>query len=86
MALEFKAQYFLASARLPSYADWFLDCDMEPTYRYERRVLKLLQWRSPPNRWQLKSPTHTLFLDAFEAVFPETRFVMTHRDIGNVLP
>lgn len=86
MALEFKAQSFLASARLPSYADWFLACDMEPTYRYERRVLKLLQWRCPPNRWQLKSPTHTLFLDAFEAVFPETRFVMTHRDIGKVLP
>ena len=86
MALEFKAQYFLASARLPSYAEWFLDCDMEPTYRYERRVLKLLQWRCPPNRWQLKSPTHTLFLDAFEATFPEARYVMTHRGVENVLP
>jgi Sulfotransferase family len=86
MSLEFKAQSFLAFARLPSYAEWFLDCDQEPTYRYERRVLKLLQWKCPPNRWQLKSPTHTLFLDAFETVFPETRFVMTHRDVGKVLP
>ena len=86
MSLEFKAQVFLTSAWLPSYADWFLDCDMEPTYRYERRVLKLLQWKCPPNRWQLKSPTHTLFLDAFEKVFPEARFVMTHRDVSKVLP
>jgi hypothetical protein len=86
MSLEFKAQVWLAFARLPSYADWFLACDMEPVYRYERRVLKLLQWRSPPTRWQLKSPTHTLFLDAFANVFPEARFVMTHRDPSKVLP
>lgn len=86
VALEFKSQVYLASARLPSYLDWLLDCDMEPAYRYERRVLQLLQWRCPPNRWQLKCPTHTLFLDAFERVFPETRFVMTHRDVSKVLP
>ncbi len=86
MALEFKAQSFLVSAHLPSYAAWFLDCDMEPTYRYERRVFKLLQWRCPPTRWQLKSPTHTLFLQAYEKVFPETRFVMTHRDVSKVIP
>lgn len=86
MALEFKAQSFLVTARLRAYAEWFLHCDMEPTYRYERRVLKLLQWRCPPNRWRLKSPTHTLFLDAYEKVFPEARFVMTHRDVAKVLP
>jgi hypothetical protein len=86
MALEFKTQLPLAFARLPTYARWFLDCDMEPTYRYERRVLQLLQWRCPPTRWQLKSPTHTLFLDAFAKVFPRTRFVMTHRDVARVLP
>jgi len=86
MCLEFKAQVFLTSARIPSYAEWFLDCDMEPVYRGERRVLKLLQWKTGPNRWQLKSPTHTLFLDAFEKEFPEARFVMTHRDPSKVLP
>jgi hypothetical protein len=86
MELEFKSQMQLAFARLPTYADWFVDCDMEPTYRYEKRVLKLLQWKCPPTRWQLKSPTHTLFLDAFATVFPETRFVMTHRDVDKVLP
>ena len=86
MALEFKAQYFLVSARIPSYADWFANADMEPTYRYEKRVLKLLQWKTPEKRWRLKSPTHTLFLDAFERVFPEARFVQTHRDVSKVLP
>jgi hypothetical protein len=59
---------------------------MEPTYRYEKRVLKLLQWKTPEKRWRLKSPTHTMFLEAYEKVFPEARFVQTHRDVSNVLP
>jgi len=86
MALEFKAQFFLVSAHIPSYADWFAHCDMEPTYRYEKRVLKLLQWKTPQKRWRLKSPTHTLFLEAYEKVFPDARFVQTHRDVSKVLP
>ena len=86
MALSFTSQHFLSSAHAPSYAEWYLHCDMEPTYRYEHRVLKLLQWKCPPTRWRLKSPTHTLFLDDFVKVFPEARFVMTHRDVSAVLP
>jgi hypothetical protein len=86
MAMEFKAQYFLVYAHIPSYADWFVNCDMEPTYRYEARVLKLLQWKTPEKRWRLKSPTHTMFLKDYEKVFPGARFVQTHRDISKVLP
>jgi hypothetical protein len=86
MALEFTAQTFLVAAHVPTYADWFANCDMEPTYRYEKRVLKLLQWKTPEKRWRLKSPTHTMFLEAYEKVFPEARFVQTHRDVSNVLP
>jgi hypothetical protein len=86
MALDFKAQIFLTMGRIPTYARWFLDCDMESTYRYEHRVLKLLQWKTPQKVWRLKSPTHTLFLDAYEKVFPDARFVQTHRDVSKVLP
>lgn len=86
MALEFKAQIFLTIARIPTYAEWFAHCDMEPTYRYEERVLKLLQWKTPEKVWRLKSPTHTMFLDAYDKVFPGVRFVQTHRDVSKVLP
>lgn len=86
MALEFKAQSFLVMARIPTYGAWFLDCDMEPTYRYEKRVLKLLQWKTPEKVWRLKSPTHTLFLETYEKVFPDARFVQTHREVSKVLP
>ena len=47
MALDFKAHYFPAFAHMPSYTEWLLDADLTSTYRYERRVLKLLQWGEP---------------------------------------
>ena len=59
---------------------------MEPAYRYHRRVLKLLQWRCPPERWWLKTPSHMLSMTALDAVYPDARFVMTHRDVAKVLP
>jgi hypothetical protein len=85
MALDFKSHYFQAFAHIPSYADWFIDADLSSTYRYERRALKLLQWREPRRPWRLKCPTHLLFLPAFNEVFPDARFVMTHRDPTDVM-
>ena len=86
VAMEFKAQFFTVMGRIPTYADWFAHCDMEPAYRYEKRVLKLLQWRTGAKVWRLKCPTHTMFLDAYVKVFGEARFWQTHRDVSKVLP
>lgn len=86
MALDFRSQVFEGMALLPSYTEWLLSCDMRPAYRYHMRVLKLLQWRCPPTRWWLKTPSHMSSIDALDAVYPDARFVMTHRDIGSVLP
>jgi sulfotransferase family protein len=86
MAFEFRSLIFEGMALIPSYRTWLLECDMEPAYRYHQRVLKLLQWRCPPDRWWLKTPSHMLSIDALNAVYPDARFVMTHRDVGKVLP
>ena len=86
MALDFRSLIFEGMSLIPSYSSWLLQCDMEPAYRYHRRVLKLLQWRCPPERWWLKTPAHMLSIDALNAVYPDARFVMTHRDVGKVLP
>ena len=85
-ALDFRSPVFGGMALLPSYTSWLLSCDAEPAYRYHRRVLKLLQWRCPPTRWWLKSPAHMATIEALDAVYPDARFVMTHRDITSVLP
>ncbi len=86
MALDFKSQIFQAFAQIPSYSEWLADkADFTSTYAYERRVLKLLQWGEPTRPWRLKSPAHVLSLDYLDRVFPDARFVMTHRDPTDVI-
>ena len=87
MAYDFKSQIFQASMRIPSYVNWLNEsADLVSTYQYVKRVLKLLQWHCPPKRWRLKNPTHILFIDALDQVFPDARYWMTHRDIAKVIP
>lgn len=86
MALDFKSQIFQAYAQIPSYSTWLVDrADFTSTYRYERRVLKLLAWGKPVRPWRLKSPAHVLSLDYLDCVFGDARFVMTHRDPTDVI-
>jgi Sulfotransferase family len=85
MGLDFKSQYFQAMAHVPSYSAWLMDADLTPTYAYERRALKLLQWGAPARPWRLKCPTHLMFLGHLDQAFPDARFVMTHRDPTEVL-
>jgi hypothetical protein len=85
LGMSFRTFHFEGMAWLPSYVAWWLACDMAPAYRFMRRVLQLLQWRCPPSHWLLKSPPDSFFLDALLAVFPDARFVMTHRDPAAVL-
>ncbi len=78
-----------AVAHTPSYIDWVLQPDLpeiDSAYRYHRRILKLLQWRMPPRRWVLRAPLHSLAMDALDRVYPDARFVMTHRDPAKALP
>jgi len=85
LGMSFRTNHFLGMAWIPSYGAWWHGCDMQGAYRYHRRVLKLLQWRCPPTHWQLKSPSDSFALDAIAAVYPDARFVMTHRDPATVL-
>lgn len=85
-SMDFRSKEFAAFGQIGSYNAWLLDCDMEPTYRFHKRVLQLLQWRCPPNRWFLRTPAHTPFLPALDAVYPDARFVMTHRNVTKVIP
>jgi hypothetical protein len=87
MALDFKSAGFIAYAKMPTYASWlFHDADFTSTYAYERRVLRLLQWGGPARPWRLKAPSHMLGIAALATEFPDAKFVMTHRDVTEVLP
>jgi len=86
MTLDFKSHIFQAFAQIPSYSTWLVEkADLTSTYAYQRRVMKLLSWGEPVRPWRLKSPSHVLWLDALNEVFPDARFVMTHRDPTDVI-
>jgi len=85
LGMSFRAFHFAGMSFVPRYVAWWLACDMTPAYRLMKRTLQLLQWRCPPTRWQLKSPPDSFCLEAILAVFPDARFVMTHRDPAAVL-
>ena len=85
LGMEFKAEHFDGMAYIPAYSEWVVNCDMASAYAWHHRVLKLLQWRCPPNRWHLKTPVHMLYLDALVAEYPGARFLWCHRDPARVL-
>ena len=85
MGMSFRTAHFDGFARVPSYLDWVVDTDMTETYRYHRRVLRLLQWHCPPTLWHLKTPVHMLSLDALVDAYPDARFLWSHRDPTQVL-
>lgn len=71
--------------RTPTYFDWLMDeLDLVETYRIHRRQLQLLQWRSEHKPWALKYPNHVIAMNEILQVYPDARFVMTHRDPAQV--
>ena len=81
MAIDFMSPSWLGmQGQIPSYDAWFFQQDLEATFRYHQRILKLLQWRNPRTRWVLKDPMH---LDRFVPilkVYPDACFIWPHRD------
>jgi hypothetical protein len=85
MGMSFRTVHFDGFARVPSYLQWVIDTDMTETYRYHRRVLRLLQWHCPPTLWHLKTPVHMFALDDLVGAYPNARFLWSHRDPTQVL-
>jgi hypothetical protein len=84
-SFAFQSEEFTARYCVPAYETWLLGSDMAPAYEMHRRVLQVLQRRSGPTRWVLKSPVHLHSLPTVLAVYPGARVVVTHRDPLTVL-
>jgi hypothetical protein len=78
-AQDFKSLMFDVACDDPVYARWILGCDLEPTYRYHKLLLQVLQ-SFTRGRWVLKAPSHALFVHDLLKVYPDARLVWTHRD------
>ena len=79
MAHDFKTLMWDSAGRLPAYRDWIFSTDATSAYQYHKRFLQLHQ-ADAPGIWNLKMPSHALYLDTLLAVYPDARLVWTHRD------
>jgi hypothetical protein len=66
--------------QVPSYNAYMANQNMEIAYRYERRALKLLQWKNRRGSWVLKTPVYILSMPEALKVYPDACFIWTHRD------
>jgi hypothetical protein len=85
MGMSFRTVHYDGMVNCPSYTAWVLDCNMDGTYAYHRRVLKLLQWHCQPTLWHLKTPVHVFALPALVKAYPNAKFLWSHRDPAQVL-
>ena len=79
-AHSFRSDELSGRHLVPSYAAWLAGADLVPAYQAHQRMLQLLQWRNPGERWVLKAPSHLGALGPLLAVYPDARIVWTHRD------
>lgn len=80
MAPTFLGDHLAAMLQTPTYHAYAAQADMEPVYRFHKRVLQVLQWRRPAQRWLLKAPAHLSHLPKLFSVYPDARLIQTHRD------
>lgn len=66
--------------QVPSYNAYMNQHSMEPALRYDKRVLKLLQWKNPRKHWVLKNPDSVRYLPEMLKVYPDMHFAWIHRD------
>lgn len=75
--------------RVPAYREWINALPngrVESAYRFHRKQVQILQWRYPEGRWLLKSPVHGVFIQAFDAVYPDATYIVCHREPREVVP
>lgn len=80
MGHDFKNVHWESRGRLPNYRDYLFGAvKMKPAYEYHKRFLQLLQ-ANAPGTWNLKMPSHSLYLSTLLEVYPDARLIWTHRD------
>ena len=79
----FATQIFELLTQVPSFAVWLEQHNQNAAYEYMVVLMKIISWfRGDPQDkpWVLKTPHHMQDLDALLHVFPNAKFVCSHRD------
>ena len=84
-AYDFASMIFNTQFRVPGYERWLMGHDMRSALKWHRKILQVLQWKAPGERWALKSPQHLWHIQHLHREYPDALFVQTHRDPLRVL-
>jgi Sulfotransferase family len=79
MAHDFKTLMWESRCDQLIYRDWLMQTDMTSAYQYHKRFLQLLQ-ADAPGTWNLKMPSHALWIPTLLKIYPDARLVWAHRD------
>ncbi|MDH5171660.1 MAG: sulfotransferase [Gammaproteobacteria bacterium] len=79
MAHDFKTLMWESRCNQLQYRDWLFQTDMTSAYEYHKRFLQLLQ-ADAPGTWNLKMPSHALWIPTLLKIYPDARLVWMHRD------
>ncbi|MFM6930713.1 MAG: sulfotransferase family protein [Novosphingobium sp.] len=79
MAHDFKTLMIESKGVLPAYKEFIFSCDMTSAYEYHKKFLQVLQHHAG-GVWNVKKPSHALWLDTIFKVYPDARVIWTHRD------
>ena len=87
----FLSFFYSAHFNIPSYLPWLAKQDEIRAYEEFKLFLKVLQYKQPRRqgrKWLLKSAHHSLCLNmrTMFKVFPETKAIITHRRMDQVIP
>ncbi len=79
MCHDFKTLMIESKGVLPHYKEFIFSCDMTSSYEYHKKFLQVLQ-ADAPGTWNVKKPSHALYLEYLFKVYPDARVIWTHRD------
>jgi hypothetical protein len=79
MAHDFKTLMWESRGVLPTYRDWIFQTSVKSAYAYHKRFLQILQAQAG-GIWNLKMPSHALYIQTLLEVYPDARLIWTHRD------
>lgn len=85
LALNFTSSWLNIYGQVPSYNQYLATIDWRRAWQYHKRVLKLLQWRNPRQRWVLKTPEYIQHMPVVLETYPNAGFIWTHRDPVKVM-
>jgi hypothetical protein len=71
-----------------NFFKWYINQENKDfAYEYHRTILQMLHDVDPPRtHWQLKSPSHTLWIDTLLKYYPQASIIMSHRRLDQAIP